>query len=454
MSARAPLFVVFAAIAAMLAVGATSPVAAQQATGQGVTAALLQPLDASEGGGGGTAGSAGAAASSAAAMAPEQGITVKLGGKETLSIKGFLSATFYAQDANFDGGFGNGQNAEWPTANYPSNKWFNGGDVRNSRLTFAFDGPETADGWKMGALLETDFFGGFNGAGGFSQQQAIMRIRLAYTDLSKGGTTLRIGQFWSPFFGEVPESLSHIAFPLGYGSAGMVGWRFPGVFLYQKLTPKTAKTQMQLDLAAMEGSWNGPATGELNNQTFGNVGFRGQFDAKLNFFGKDGAGNAWKLYVAGHYDQKSLNGVGNAFPAQHGETSLNGTGAEIGGSYKIGPFLIHGNIYTTKADGQNFAAITQFGDIKDTGGWLQLGYDFTKRWSGYLFYGEVNANRSDVLQWVGATGRQKNEQEVAMVEWSLGQYQLGLEWLHDDLTLANSTKLKGNQIAVSTRFFL
>jgi hypothetical protein len=454
MSARAPLFVVFAAIAAMLAVGATSPAAAQQATGQGVTAALLQPLDASEGGGGGTAGSAGAAASSAAAMAPEQGITVKLGGKETLSIKGFLSATFYAQDANFDGGFGNGQNAEWPTANYPSNKWFNGGDVRNSRLTFAFDGPETADGWKMGALLETDFFGGFNGAGGFSQQQAIMRIRLAYTDLSKGGTTLRIGQFWSPFFGEVPESLSHIAFPLGYGSAGMVGWRFPGVFLYQKLTPKTAKTQMQLDLAAMEGSWNGPATGELNNQTFGNVGFRGQFDAKLNFFGKDGAGNAWKLYVAGHYDQKSLNGVGNAFPAQHGETSLNGTGAEVGGSYKIGPFLIHGNIYTTKADGQNFAAITQFGDIKDTGGWLQLGYDFTKRWSGYLFYGEVNANRSDVLQWVGATGRQKNEQEVAMVEWSLGQYQLGLEWLHDDLTLVNSTKLKGNQIALSTRFFL
>ena len=48
MSARAPLFVVFAAIAAMLAVGATSPAEAQQAAGQGVTAALLQPLDASD----------------------------------------------------------------------------------------------------------------------------------------------------------------------------------------------------------------------------------------------------------------------------------------------------------------------------------------------------------------------------------------------------------------------
>ena len=93
MSARAPLFVVFAAVAAVLAVGATSPAAAQQATGQGVTAALLQPLDAAEGGGGGAAGTAGAAASSAAATAPEQAIQVKLGGKETLTIKGFLSAT-------------------------------------------------------------------------------------------------------------------------------------------------------------------------------------------------------------------------------------------------------------------------------------------------------------------------------------------------------------------------
>ena len=445
MSARSSLLVVLVA-ATLIAAGAASPVLAQDASAQGVTSALLQPVDSSQGGSGGAA--AGAAA------APAQGIAVKLGGKETLTIKGFLSATFFAQDASFDGGFGNGQNAEWPTANYTNAKWFNGGDLRNTRLIMAFDGPETADGWKMGAYVEGDFFGGFNGAGAFSQQQATPRLRLAFTDLTKGGTTLRIGQFWSPFFGEVPESLAHIAFPLGYGSAGMLGWRFPGIFLYQKLTPSTAKTQMQLDLAVMEGSWNGPASGELDNQTFGNVGFRGQFDAKLNISGKDGAGNAWHLYVAGHYDQKSLNGVGNLFPAQHDQTKLNGTGAEFGGGYKIGSFLIHGNIYTTKADGQNFAALTQFGDIKDTGGWLQLGYDFTKRWSGYLFYGTVSANRADVLEWVGATGRQKNNQAVAMVEWSLGQYQLGLEWLHDELTLVNSTKLKGNQIALSTRFFL
>ena len=453
MIAKARLFVFIVTATALVAVGVTTPAAAQQPVDVGATsAAALQPLDASQGSGGGTAESAAMAASPAAEKAPEP-ITVKVGGKETLTIKGFLSATMFSQDASFDGGFGNGQNAEWPTANYTRSKWFTGGDIRNSRLTLAFDGPTTADGWKFGAVLEGDFFGGFNGTGGFSQQQAIPRVRLAYTDLTNGGTTIRIGQFWSPFFGEVPESLSHIAFPLGYGSAGMVGWRFPGIFLYQSLTPKDAKTKIQLDLAAMEGSWNGPATGTLNNQTFGSVGFRGQFDAKLNFSGKDGAGNAWKLYVAGHYDQKDLQGVGGASPALHGKTSLTGTGAELGGSYKIGAFLIHGNIYTSKADGQNFTDLTQFGDIKDTGGWLQLGYDITKRWSIFAFYGTVDANKKDVLEWVGTGGRVKNQQTVGMLQWSLGQYQLGLEWLHDQVTLGTNHELKGNQIALSTRFF-
>jgi hypothetical protein len=453
MIAKARLFVFLVGAAALLAVGMTTPATAQQPVGLGVApAASLLPLNGPEGGGGGASGAAPATGGTAAP--PEQGIQVKLGGKETLTIRGFLSATMFAQDASFDGGFGNGQNAEWPTANYTSNKWFTGGDVRNTRLTLAFSGPETSDGWKMGAMLEGDFFGGFNGAGGFSQEQAVPRIRLAYTDLTNGGTTIRIGQFWSPFFGEVPESLSHIAFPLGYGSAGMAGWRFPGVFLYQSLSPKDAKTKIQLDLAWMEGSWNTPAAGTLNNQNFGSVGFRGQFDAKLNLSGKDGAGNAWKLYVAGHYDEKDLKGVGGAGPAQHGKTSINGNAVELGGSYKIGSFLIHGNIYTSKADGQNFTDLTQFGDIKDTGWWLQLGYDITKRWSVFAFYGSVDANKSDVLEWVGTGGRVKNQQAVGMIEWSLGQYQLGLEYLHDELTLGTDAKLKGNQIALSTRFFL
>jgi hypothetical protein len=445
MSARIPSFIWLAAAVLVLAVA--SPAVAQQAADQPTNqqVAMLQPTS-----GASSAASESTAPAEAAASQESTNLIppVKLGGKGTLSIKGFVSATFYAQDQSF--GFGNGQNAEWPETDNTTNKWFSGGDVRNTRLTLAFDGPTTADGYKLGAVVESDFFGGFNGTGGFSYEQPVNRLRLAYADLSHGSTTLRIGQFWSPLFGEVPDSLSHIAFPLGYGSAGDVGWRFPGIFLYQGLSAKDSPTKIQLDVGVMQGSWSSP--NPTSNTSFGNVSFKPQVEAKLNFSGKSG-GTAWKLYVAGHWDQKDLTGVGGAGAAQHGETSITGTAAEIGGSVKVDGFLIHGNIYTSQGAGQQFTAITQFGDIKDTGGWLQIGYDITKRWSVYGFYGMTDANKDDVLTWVGNAGRIKNAMASAMIEWSLGQYQLGLEYLHDQVkTGPSETALSGNQIALSARF--
>jgi hypothetical protein len=449
MMVKTRLLVLLCTATALLIAGATTPAIAQEALAQpAVTTALLQSLDTSQG-----SGSASAESSSMAASGSETGsepITVKVGGKETLTLKGFVSATFFAQDQNFS--FGNGQNAEWPTPpQYETNKWFSGGDVRNTRLTLAFNGPETAEGWKMGALVEADFFGGFNGTGAFSHQQAVQRLRLAYVDLTNGGTTLRIGQFWSPFFGEVPASLSHIAFPLGYGSAGMVGWRFPGLFLYQDLSGKGSSIKSKLTVAVFEGSWDGPGS-PIANQSAGNVGFRNQVEARFDLDGKSG-NSAWGLYVAGHWDDKDLTGVNDVAPAgSHGVKSLTGTGVELGGHYKIGSFLIHGNLYTTKATGQQFSAITQFGDIKDQGGWLQLGYNIDKRWSVYGFYGMADPNDKDVMEWVGSGGRIKNTQGAFMVEWSLGQYQLGLEYLHDEVTMATNDKVKGNQIALSARY--
>jgi hypothetical protein len=433
-------FVWCGSILLMLATGGLAT--AQETTGQQPTkVALLPPAMA-------TAASAEAATATESVAAGDaqeeagQPVAVKLGGKETLTIKGFISATYFLQDQSF--AFGNGQNAEWPTTDRGTNQWFNGGDVRNTRLTLAFSGPKLPDGWNFGAAIEGDFFGGFNGTGAFSHQQPTPRLRLAYVDLKKGGTTLRIGQFWSPLFGEVPVSLSHIAFPLGYGSAGMVGWRFPGFYLYQDLTGPGAATKAQLDVGVFEGSWTGPGS-TINTETAGNVSFRTQVEAKLNLSGKAGDG-AWKVYVAGHWDQKDLNGVGDVAP---GAGTLTGTAAELGASYKIDGFLVHGNVYTSKAAGQQFAAITQFGDIKDWGAWLQLGYEINPRWSVYGFYGMADPNDVDVLNAIGPSGRTKNQQSAVMLEWSLGQYKLGLEWLHDKLDLASNTSLKGNEVALS-----
>ncbi len=62
---------------------------------------------------------------------------VKTGGDETLTIKGFISATLFGQNQTF--GFSNGQNVEWPEPpEFTKNRWFYGGDVRNSRITMVF----------------------------------------------------------------------------------------------------------------------------------------------------------------------------------------------------------------------------------------------------------------------------------------------------------------------------
>ncbi len=367
--------------------------------------------------------------------------TVKTGGKETITIKGFINTTFFSQDQNF--AFGNGQNAQWPTGSeFTHNKWFTGGDVRNTRLDIAMAGPELVRDWTSGGLVEADFFGGFNGTGAFSHQQPHLRLRLAYIELTKPGTKIRVGQDWSPLFGEVPASSSHIAFPLGYGSAGFVGWRFPGFYLWHDLSDST-----QLQVGIFEGSWSGPGN-NVDAGTAGNVGFRPQVEARLNFHQDN-----WKLYVVGHWDQKDLKGANNIVPNPPIKDSITGTAAEIGGAITPGNWLFHANAYWGKGVGQQFGAITQFGDIASWGAWAQVGYNFTKTWSLFGFYGMENPNDDDVVAWVGEGGRTKNQMYNLHLRYAVGPYSFGLEWLHDKVDIGtHGTSVSGNQIAASWLF--
>jgi len=395
---------------------------------------------------------------------------------EGLVIRGFISATMFAQDQNF--AFGNGQNTEWPVPpEFTKDRWFYGGDVRNTRLIFAFNGPKVAptSDWRVGALLEADFFGGFNGTGAFSGQQPTPRLRLAYADIGNGRTTIRIGQFWSPLFGlssnaatnVLPVSTSHLAFPLGYGS-GLPGWRFPGIFLYQALTPKSAPVNAELQLAVMRGSWDrcfgGTANGEcstgtnsnINELSAGNAGFP-QVEARLNLSGKVENGT-WGVYAVGHWDQKDLSGAN----ASTRNDKLDGKIGEFGARLQLGGFLIHGAVYTSKAAGQQFTALTQFGDIKSTGGWAQIGYDFTPNWGLYGFYALDDPKDKDAIRAAPTSARLKNEIWTGMLRWKTGPYALGLEYLNAKLdsrgpatppaTGTVQLKTKGNELALSVLY--
>ncbi|HSP16674.1 MAG TPA: hypothetical protein VLV78_18150 [Thermoanaerobaculia bacterium] len=356
---------------------------------------------------------------------------------EGLQVHGFINATAFLQNQNFT--FGNGQNAEFP--NPPETKtdrWFLDGDVRNTRVTFAFTGPKLENDTKVGATLEADFFGGFNGTGGFSNAQATPRIRHAYVDLVRGRNTFRLGQAFAPLFGNVPVSYSHIAFPLGYGATGYVGWRFPGIFLIHDLTPTGSATTSKFTLAVLRNTWAGPGD-NVNSGSAGPASTLPQVEGRFDWGAK-----TWSTYVVGHVDKKDLSGAG----VKSSNDSLTGWAAEAGAKVTKGPFMLQGNAYTGKAIGQQFGQISQFGDIKSWGFWLQGGYNFSKRWSGYLFAGMEKPNKDDVIR--AKQTRIQDQMGVASLMYNLGPYGFNVEWLHNRLTTgANEVKTSGDQLAAS-----
>ena len=362
---------------------------------------------------------------------------VKTAVSEGLTIKGFVIASLFMQDNNFS--FGNGQNAQWPSSDFSTDETTFGGDVRNTRLTLAFNGPD-ADNFKVGGTVEVDFFGGFNGAGAFSDEQQILRLRLAYVDVTRGKTTFRVGQAWSPMFGNVPASPTHVAFPLGYGT-GMPGWRFPGLFVYHDFGGSD-NFKTKLTLALMRGSWSGST---IDNNSPGEAGTP-QIEGRLDFSGKN-----WSVYVVGHYDQKDLSGVGADAP----DDSLDGTAVEVGAKVKFGMFTLAGNFYDGSAIGQQFGAITQFGDIDSKGGWVQGSFQFSPKWAAHLFYGIDDPDDFHVVD--SGNNRLKNEQIAASVMYSSGPYVLGVEWLNASLDKAvedsetefSTVNVDGNQVSFS-----
>ena len=392
---------------------------------------------------------------------------VKLAEGETLTISGFLSASFFT-DNGFFSNFGQGQNAEYAAApvaggaGQPGNKRaFMDGDIRNTRIRFEFASQPVVGRWAPKGVLEADFFGSFVGAGAppFQDEQPQLRGRLLYADMSNGPTTVRIGQFWAPLFAEVPVSLTHIAFPLGYGSAGMIGWRFPGVFLYHDLSGAGASISSQLQLAVMKGSGPivaGSAVDVTNNIGNGEASALPQLEARLNF-GKTSGKMKWSAYVVGHVDWKDTVGNGGVDSA----SNMMGEAVEVGGSIVIGQLTVHGNFYDGKAIGQEFAFITQNapgqGNIKGYGAWVQAGYDFTPHWSLWAFYGldqpDYKTFATNQLPAVVPLPRQGSHDGDALVRWRAGRYAVGLEYFWN-VTRWNTGVGKAGQLALSMQYIL
>jgi hypothetical protein len=376
---------------------------------------------------------------------------VKLGEGETLTISGFIDATLFNSRGLFSS-FGQGQNAEIAAApvNQPgANQGIFDGDVRNTRLNFTFNAAPVLGKWAPRATIEGDFFGAFNGVPPFGDEQPQFRVRHAFVDLSNGRTTLRIGQFWAPFFNtDIPVSLVHIAFPVGLGSGGVVGWRFPGVFLYHDLTP-TSPLKLQIQVAALKGA-GVAASGRDTTNVIGQGEASGvpQFETRLNAARKF-TNVSWSGYVAYHLDWKDLNGTGVR------GSNMTDWGVETGHSVAVGSFTLHGNFYYGKGLGSQFGMITQFQpQIRGWGAWAQAGYDFTSHWSVWADYGMDQPDYARFNRETGGTlARQLSHTGSALLRFRAGRYAAGLEYFRN-VTRWSTGVTSADQYALSALYTL
>jgi len=361
----------------------------------------------------------------------------------SITLRGIVDATFFADDALFQ--LGGGQKANYVVAERP--KWVHGGDARNTRFTVALAGPEVSKGWRGNATAELDFFGTFVGAGAFSDEQPQPRLRLAYADLTNGRTTLRIGQDWDLLFGNVPVSTSHIAFPLGHGSGGFVGWRFTQVRFMKTLSAPAARATTRLQLAVLSGSWSN----DNGSDTSASAGERAGPQVEGRF---DYSTTKWNAYLVAHVDNKVSPNIKSYM-------------IELGANTTRGDLTLQGNAYIGKGMAHHIAQIVQFGDFKGWGAWLQAGYALNTKWSVWGFYGTDRPDSTQLANLAVAGVTEANGTTTIPVanrrfsSWTFtpmirfkpaGPYSVGFEWLHNEVKLGSGNILSGNQVLLSARY--
>jgi hypothetical protein len=336
-------------------------------------------------------------------------------------LKGFIATTLFLQSDAF--GFGNGQNAQWVRpARVGMSDRIMGGDVRNSRVTLLLPLTRISDALRAGAVLEIDFFGGFNGTGPLSDEQPLPRLRSAYADLTRGRTVLRVGQAFTPIFGNVPVSSSHIAFPLGYGAGGVIGFRSPGLFLFHDFSDPAARFRVSAQAAAFRGSWTGP--GDLTDHGGpAEAAAVPQLEARLDLSGRSATGSTtWSTYFVGHYDEKNVVHQGS-------ESVLTGRAVAVGARLDHGLLTVHGNAYRGRAIAQQMGQMAQFGDIGGGGEWVQAGVRLGAGWSLWAFGGQEDPSDAELLSLLSGDVRLRNRLGALSAQVTAGGYTTGVQWL-------------------------
>jgi hypothetical protein len=369
----------------------------------------------------------------------------------TFQLKGFVSMSAAVQSGRFNVSPGQ-QTLSSGSPELATDKGTMSFDVRQSRFNFSVKGPQVMFGATPTAVLELDFFGG-NSAGNYGNVSIYPRMRTAYTQLDWGNHKLQIGQQNDLTFAMAPTSISHIAFPLGY-ETGNIGWRRPGIFGFHTL-PLADDLKLELAWEIGRSQWadatvtNGFTAGEAS----GAPAFQGRATVSNKMF------TAW---VAGHYSALDTDGAGTAGP----DTSITTTAVAAGGKVSYMGVTAAATGFTGKNTGPLLGQFLNFSvgpvgdeDVSTTGYWAQVGYNLTKEFSLWAFYGNQKVDAADATKI--ALPQRENTTMNFQAMYRDGGFGTALEYIDFKTkygtyvggALTATTETKANQIMLTGTYF-
>ncbi len=379
----------------------------------------------------------------------------------TFALHGFVSMSAYVQD-NVTGLSEGQQSLFATTPRLNGDRTSLGFDVRQSRFNFSVKGPQVFGGATPSAVLEFDFMQGF-GAGNYGNVSLLNRMRLAYSELNWGNNRLAFGQMNDLLFPQAPVSLSHIAFPLGFGT-GNIGWRRPAIWGFHTLPIEDMKLEFAWEVGRSQWADAATAIGANtynapNNISDGESSTLPAVEARLTLSSKN-----FSIWGGGHWNRVDLNGSGHV-DGNKADVVAGAGGLRIAlypitlagvGFYgkNTGPLV--GNIVQFSPGAATAAdpAAATFQDVKAWGFWGQAGLNFTKELSLWGFYGMQKPDQDQAK--LAVFKYLQNNVANVMLQYRDGGYAVSGEWINFKTKVAtyDTAKAFASSLDVTTNQYM
>ena len=327
--------------------------------------------------------------------------------------------------------------AHYDTAELNNNDWVRavvqGDDYKNDSVNFnprdtrfGFEAGHKWDNWLAKGRVEIDFYG--DNAG----NSLLPRMRLGYVDLSHDrGTSVRIGQDWTPVAQLNPSTIDFGVL----SSAGNLWWRVPQATVRQKLGNfEILASAMKHRTTDNEREDRMPWILSRVAYSNGFLGEKGMLALGAGYrhadYGDDNSEDTDRWLVCGEF------------------------------RYKYNALTLKGEIWTGAGIGENFLRYDL--DMSEEldpdqlsepaaafGGWIDLTYAFTDKFSMTAGYGVDNPDDDDIGNTFTDLRFTRNEQYYLNAWYQLAKpIKVGMEWIHVETERDNDDNY-GNRFTTS-----